>query len=57
VLVVAGLFVLRSAFGGSYVNDYTVPGSESSAGLSVLNDDFANQGGYAGSIVFHATSG
>jgi RND superfamily putative drug exporter len=57
VLVVAGLFVLRSAFGGSFVNDYTVPGSESSAGLKVLNDDFANQGGYAGSIVFHAASG
>jgi RND superfamily putative drug exporter len=57
VVVVAGLFVLRSAFGGTYVNDYTVPGSESSAGLSVLNDDFANQGGYAGSVVFHATSG
>jgi RND superfamily putative drug exporter len=57
LLVVVGLFVLRSAFGGTYVNDYTVPGSESSAGLSVLNDDFANQGGYAGSIVFHATSG
>jgi RND superfamily putative drug exporter len=57
LLIVVGLFVLRSAFGGTYVNDYTVPGSESSAGLSVLNDDFPKQGGYAGSIVFHATSG
>lgn len=49
--------MLRSAFGGTYVNDYTVPGSESSAGLSVLNKDFSNQGGYSGSIVFHANSG
>jgi RND superfamily putative drug exporter len=57
LLVVVGLFVLRSVFGGTYVNDYTVPGSESSAGLSVLNHDFSNQGGYAGSILFHATSG
>ncbi|TCN32310.1 RND superfamily putative drug exporter [Kribbella orskensis] len=57
VVLVAGLFVLRSAFGGTYVNDYTVPGSESSAGLSVLNKDFSNQGGYSGSIVFHAKSG
>ncbi|MFC5263423.1 MMPL family transporter [Kribbella qitaiheensis] len=57
VVLVAGLFVLRSAFGGTYVNDYTVPGSESSAGLSVLNKDFSNQGGYSGSIVFHANSG
>jgi len=57
VLIVVGLFALRSAFGGSYVNNYTVPGSESSSGLTVLNKDFSEQGGYAGSIVFHAKSG
>ena len=57
LIIVAGLFVLRSAFGGTYVNDYTVPGSESSAGLNVLNQDFSEAGGYSGSIVFHANSG
>ncbi|MFG1910392.1 MMPL family transporter [Kribbella sp. NPDC048928] len=57
LVVVVGLFVLRAAFGGTYVNNYTVPGSESSAGLNILNKDFAQAGGYSGSIVFHATSG
>ncbi|MFI7062170.1 MMPL family transporter [Kribbella sp. NPDC050124] len=57
LVIVAGLFVLRSFFGGTYVNNYTVPGSESSAGLNVLNRDFAKQGGYSGSIVFHSPSG
>ncbi|TCC44615.1 MMPL family transporter [Kribbella capetownensis] len=57
VVVVAGLFVLRAAFGGTYVNNYTVPGSESSAGLTILNKDFSTAGGYSGSIVFHAKSG
>ena len=57
LVVVVGLFVLRSAFGGTYVNNYTVPGSESSAGLNILNKDFASAGGYSGSIVFHAKTG
>ena len=57
LVIVVGLFVLRSFFGGTYVNNYTVPGSESSAGLNVLNRDFAKQGGYSGSIVFHSSSG
>ncbi len=57
LVIVVGLFVLRSFFGGTYVNNYTVPGSESSAGLNVLNSDFAKQGGYSGSIVFHSPSG
>ena len=57
LVLVVGLFVLRSAFGGTYVNNYTVPGSESSAGLNILNKDFATAGGYSGSIVFHARTG
>ncbi|WP_406052730.1 MMPL family transporter [Kribbella sp. NBC_00889] len=57
LVAVVGLFVLRAAFGGTYVNNYTVPGSESSAGLTILNKDFSTAGGYSGSIVFHAKSG
>jgi len=57
VVIVVGLFVLRSFFGGTFVSNYTVPGSESSAGLTVLNRDFAKQGGYSGSIVFHSKTG
>jgi putative drug exporter of the RND superfamily len=51
------LAVLRSAAGGEFVNDYTVSGSQSADGLSVLDKTFPQQGGYAGQIVFHAKSG
>ncbi|MDX6365397.1 MAG: putative drug exporter of the superfamily [Nocardioidaceae bacterium] len=54
LLLVVGL---RSAFGGTFENDYTVPGSESSTGLNLLDAKFPEKSGYAGSIVFHATSG
>ena len=40
-----------------YVNDYTVPGSNSSNGLNLLNSDYPQQGGYGGQIVFHASHG
>jgi putative drug exporter of the RND superfamily len=54
LLVVVGL---DKAFGGIYENDYTVPGSQSSTGLNLLDAKFPAKSGYAGSIVFHATSG
>ncbi|MDT4892425.1 MAG: putative drug exporter of the superfamily [Pseudonocardiales bacterium] len=57
-LVVLGIVLAaRDAFGGKFVNDYTVPGSQSSVGLALLRADFPAQGGYAGQIVFHAESG
>lgn len=57
VLILGGLLGMRSAFGGEFVNDYTVPGSQSAQGLDVLTETFPQQGGYAGQIVFHADSG
>jgi putative drug exporter of the RND superfamily len=54
LLVVVGL---DKAFGGIYENNYTVPGSQSSTGLNLLDAKFPEKSGYAGSIVFHATSG
>jgi RND superfamily putative drug exporter len=57
VVVLAGLLVAKSAYGGEYVNNYTVSGSNSAAGLNVLNSTFPQQGGYGGQIVFHATNG
>jgi RND superfamily putative drug exporter len=57
VIVLGALLGLRNAVGGDFVNDYTVSGSQSSAGLAVLNQKFPQQGGYAGQIVFHARSG
>ena len=57
VVILAGLLVAKSAFGGEYVNNYTISGSDSAAGLDVLNKTFPQQGGYGGMIVFHAKSG
>ncbi len=57
VAILGGLLAARSAFGGEYVNNYTVSGSDSAAGLDLLNSTFPQQGGYGGQIVFHARSG
>jgi RND superfamily putative drug exporter len=57
VLILGGLVAANQARGGSYVNNYTVSGTDSATGSSRLNSDFPQQGGYAGQIVFHARSG
>jgi putative drug exporter of the RND superfamily len=55
--ILGGLLGARHAFGGEYVNNYTVPGTDSATGLNVLNSTFPQQGGYGGQIVFHVGSG
>jgi RND superfamily putative drug exporter len=57
LIILGGLLGARHAFGGEFVNNYTVPGSQSSTGLDVLNSSFQQQGGYAGQLVFHASKG
>jgi RND superfamily putative drug exporter len=57
LVVLVGLSVARGAAGGTFVNDYSVPGSESSQGLDVLRQDFKAASGYNGQIVFHADKG
>jgi putative drug exporter of the RND superfamily len=57
VIILGGLLAAKSAFGGEYVNNYTISGSNSADGLNVLNSTFPQQGGYGGQIVFHATKG
>ena len=57
LIVLVVVIALGRAFGGTYVNDYTVPGSQSSQGRDLLTKDFPQQSGYAGQIVFHATKG
>jgi RND superfamily putative drug exporter len=57
VIILGGLLGARHAFGGDFVNNYTVPGSQSQSGLDVLNRTFPQQGGYAGQLVFHAAKG
>jgi putative drug exporter of the RND superfamily len=57
VIILGGLLGARHAFGGEYVNNYTISGSNSADGQNLLNSTFPQQGGYGGQIVFHATSG
>ncbi len=57
LIILGGLLAANHAFGGQYVNNYTVPGSNSANGLNLLNSDYPQQGGYGGQIVFHASHG
>ncbi len=57
VVVLLAVSGLRHQFGGTFDNDYTVPGSQSSTGLDLLDQKFPEKSGYAGSIVFHAKTG
>ena len=57
LVLLVGLTLTNRAAGGNFVNDYTVPGSQSSTGLDLLKSDFAAASGYSGQIVFHAEQG
>ncbi len=57
VIILGGLLLARQQFGGTFVNNYNVPGTQSDDGLNRLNSTFSSQGGYAGQIVFHAIHG
>jgi RND superfamily putative drug exporter len=57
LIILGGLLGARQAFGGQYVNDFTVPGSNSASGVNLLNSDYPQQGGFGGQIVFHAPHG
>ena len=57
LVIVVGLVALRATFGGSFVNDYTVPGSASDKGKAVLATEFPTQSSNSGQIVFAAPAG
>ena len=57
VIILGGLLIANGQSGGTYVNNYNIPGTQSDDGLNRLNSTFSSQGGYAGQIVFHATKG
>ena len=57
VIILGGLLAAKNAFGGEYVNNYTISGSNSADGQNVVNSTFPQQGGYGGQIVFNATKG
>ncbi|MGH3479007.1 MAG: MMPL family transporter [Nocardioidaceae bacterium] len=57
IVIVAGLLIARGAAGGEFNNNYSVPGSQSDAGLDKLDAAFPEAGGYAGQIVYEAPKG
>jgi putative drug exporter of the RND superfamily len=57
LVILGGLLAANQAWGGDYVNNYTVSGTDSANGQNRLNNDYPQQGGYAGQIVFHARNG
>jgi putative drug exporter of the RND superfamily len=57
VIILGGLLGARHAWGGSYVNNYTVSGTDSATGQNRLNSQFPQQGGYSGQLVFRARHG
>lgn len=57
LVILVALLGLRAAFGGSLVNDYSVPGSSSTAGQNLLKEQFPQQSGNGGQIVFHEKGG
>src|SRR6478672_962856 len=57
LVLLVGLTLANKTAGGNFVNDYTVPGSQSSNGLDVLQSDFRSASGYSGQILFHAEQG
>lgn len=54
ILVAGGL---ASGLGSGYVNNFTLPGTESQRALDLLRDRFPQQAGDTSQIVFHAKSG
>jgi putative drug exporter of the RND superfamily len=55
LIVVAG--GLASGLGSGYINNFTLPGTESQRALDLLRDRFPQQAGDTSQIVFHAKSG
>ncbi|MGH3399392.1 MAG: MMPL family transporter, partial [Streptosporangiaceae bacterium] len=57
LIILGGLVGANHVWGGTYVNNYNVSGTDSDNGLNRLNNDYPSQGGYGGQIVFHARHG
>ena len=57
VLLVAACFGVSSVAKGALVNDYSIPGTESQAGIDTLDQRFPQASGTTGQLVFQAKSG
>jgi RND superfamily putative drug exporter len=56
IVIVGVLLIGRTIADGDYDNNYSVPGSQSEAGLDKLDAAFPKAGGYAGQIVYATDS-
>jgi RND superfamily putative drug exporter len=55
VVLLAGLFVLNSSFGGKFLDDFDLPGSESQEAVDLLEEHgFDTRAGATGQVVFQA---
>src|SRR3954447_14390728 len=57
VALIVGAGLLASGVGSGYVNNFTLPGTESQRALDLLRDRFPQQAGDTSQIVFHVQSG
>ena len=57
LLLIVALFGLKTAFGGQYQENYTVPGAPSQAAADFLRASFPQVSGTNARVVIHATAG
>ncbi|HYI56548.1 MAG TPA: MMPL family transporter, partial [Microlunatus sp.] len=57
VLIAGACFGVTSLAKGALVNDYSIPGTESQAGIDTLEQRFPQASGTTGQLVFESTSG
>ncbi|WP_445150117.1 MMPL family transporter [Baekduia sp. Peel2402] len=57
IVLIAAAGALASGVGSGYVNNFTLPGTESQRALDLLRDRFPQQAGDTSQIVFHVQSG
>src|ERR1044071_9879508 len=57
IVLIAAAGALASGVGSGYVNNFSLPGTESQRALDLLQDRFPQQAGDTSQIVFHVQSG
>ncbi len=57
VALVVGIVLLNQTIGGGEVDDFTVPGAESSQAIDVLKERFPERAGATAMVVFHTEDG
>ena len=57
LILIVALFGLKTAFGGQFQENYTVPGAPSQAGADFLRGNFPQMSGTNARVVIHAAAG